>query len=714
MYRREAELEGDEKARKGREKDVDPEGDEDDPMGFGIEMEDKDTQTGNICIDASTQSQKMGKDTSSQTGRNVEKVSMDDFSMIDSGLYLNIRAGRKANDKTCVIGNAGLGEGQRMTVEEGSMCNPNDTRIKKAVLRFRMDDIMTVSMSFNPADMICSNCTERGRHSVLNSSDGGPVVFVGTDQHFPAVLPSMDRNSCMSIVRVEDGTLREITWAVIDILSGLSLPAKSTVLIGSVSHIAAKGVQAYGEDLVWCFRQLSEKLPENLSFSVLVPVLINGINNQRVVRNIAEVECWMEELKGADGSLLQRTREVFLTQMEAHAHGRLFNPEEVMVSMPDSLRSYNKIPTVLQGWKGMAEQIIPFGEIPEARVIMTMREELLENFGVKVSRNLDLRRNPTIGEEADYVVIGGSNAKSIGAVLHSKGRTVIQLTEKGMRVGPTTAENLSKQIAEHVDESMVIILMVTDNMAYLVETEEGESHLPKRDDGGKYHVDGQVKLASAKHVRKILQKFLPVLELLKKNRKIILVPLPRYVCQPCCLLGDHCTNRKERDFLPSMLSGLKEIRRELKEACHEWKLANYKVVNGCTLMGLTEESEFPSWEEMMGKDPVHLTGAGHAKLANEIVRMAEGPDAVFSGGKRAHDGDDDRPAPILGGRKQWIYNSAPGGGRGGARGGGRGGRGGSAGDHGSGRGGAAGRGTPAGRFGGGSGYQLGGYSSKKR
>ncbi len=197
MYRREAELEGDDKARKGRERDVDPKGDEDDSMDFGVDMEDKDTQTGNICIDASTQSQKMGKDTSSQTGRNVEKVSMDDFSMIDSGLYLNIRAGRKANDKTSVIGNAGLGEGQRMIVEEGSMCNPNDTRIKKGVLRFRMDDIMTVSMSFNPADMICSNCAERGRHSVLNSSDGGPVVFVGTDQHFPAVLPSMDKNSCM-------------------------------------------------------------------------------------------------------------------------------------------------------------------------------------------------------------------------------------------------------------------------------------------------------------------------------------------------------------------------------------------------------------------------------------------------------------------------------------------------------------------------------------
>ncbi len=110
--------------------------------------------------------------------------------------------------------------------------------------------------------------------------------------------------------------------------------------------------------------------------------------------------------------------------------------------------------------------------------------------------------------------------------------------------------------------------MVTDNMAYLVETEEGESHLPKRDDGGIYHVDGQVKLASAKQIRRILQKFLPLLQLLKKNKKIILVPLPRYVCQPCCLAADHCTNRKDQDFLPSLLGGLKEVRRELKEACH--------------------------------------------------------------------------------------------------------------------------------------------------
>ncbi len=141
LYKREAELEGDDRARKGGEEDVDPKGEDDDPMDFGIEMEDKDTQTGNIMKETGTQYEPKGKNISCQTGRNVEKVSSDDFGMIASGLYLNIRAGRKASDSTSVIGNAGYGEGQRMVVEEESFCNPFDTRLKKSVLRFRMDDV---------------------------------------------------------------------------------------------------------------------------------------------------------------------------------------------------------------------------------------------------------------------------------------------------------------------------------------------------------------------------------------------------------------------------------------------------------------------------------------------------------------------------------------------------------------------------------------------
>ncbi len=74
---------------------------------------------------------------------------------------------------------------------------------------------------------------------------------------------------------------------------------------------------------------------------------------------------------------------------------------------------------------------------------------------------------------------------------------------------------------------------------------------------------------------------------------------------------------------------------------------------------------------MMGKDPAHLTGEGYAKLASGVLRTAEGPDVVFSGGKRAHDGEEDRPAPTISGRKAWIYSSSSGHGRGGGRAGSR-------------------------------------------
>jgi hypothetical protein len=142
------------------------------------------------------------------------------------------------------------------------------------------------------------------------------LALRGSDQHFSAVLLNFDQDSCVNIVRLEGCNFREIAWALIDILSGVPLPSKSTILIGSVSHIASKGVQSFGEDLVKSLRQLSDKLPENLSFSVLVPAIVNGINSQRAARNIAEMECWIQALKGPDGALMRRTRELFLGQME--------------------------------------------------------------------------------------------------------------------------------------------------------------------------------------------------------------------------------------------------------------------------------------------------------------------------------------------------------------------------------------------------------------
>ncbi len=57
-----------------------------------------------------------------------------------------------------------------------------------------------------------------------------------------------------------------------------------------------------------------------------------------------------------------------------------------------------------------------------------------------------------------------------------------------------------------------------------------------------------MKLASGKQAAKAMERFLPVLKRLKKNKKLIMVPTPRFVCKACCIDKNHCVNRSEEGF----------------------------------------------------------------------------------------------------------------------------------------------------------------------
>jgi hypothetical protein len=145
----------------------------------------------------------------------------------------------------------------------------------------------------------------------------------------------------------------------------------------------------------------------------------------------------------------------------------------------------------------MGEQVVPFIQDVEEAQIMTMREELEVNFGGDRHQKLfDLRRTVELGEAADYLLIGGSNGGNLCEVIGKKGgRKVVNMTQKGLRITVETVAKLEEKLS-------------------------GD---------GKYHIDGQLKLATGRQATKVMEKFLPILRRLKKNRKLILVPSPRFV-----------------------------------------------------------------------------------------------------------------------------------------------------------------------------------------
>ncbi len=129
-----------------------------------------------------------------------------DEKIFPAGPYYNVKAARLAQAEEEIV----VGEAAHEKRKEAGFMLSGDKRILQAQMRYRMDRAMCISASFDPANLICSGCKERGPHSVVGSPDGDPVVMVVTDQNFPAVMFSRDENPCIAVVRVEDGTTKEI------------------------------------------------------------------------------------------------------------------------------------------------------------------------------------------------------------------------------------------------------------------------------------------------------------------------------------------------------------------------------------------------------------------------------------------------------------------------------------------------------------------------
>ncbi len=82
--------------------------------------------------------------------------------------------------------------------------NFNDSSIERRVN-------VSVSFQYNGTCHTCLN----GPHDAWQGRDGQPVVMVAGDHHFPANIPAREDGECIRILRVENGSLAEITGELV-------------------------------------------------------------------------------------------------------------------------------------------------------------------------------------------------------------------------------------------------------------------------------------------------------------------------------------------------------------------------------------------------------------------------------------------------------------------------------------------------------------------
>jgi hypothetical protein len=112
------------------------------------------------------------------------------------------KTARKLNRRLKVP--AGTDDGFLVKGDERYFRNFNESSIERRVN-------VSVSFQYNGTCHTCLN----GPHDAWQGRDGQPVVMVAGDHHFPANIPAREDGECIRILRVENGSLAEITGELV-------------------------------------------------------------------------------------------------------------------------------------------------------------------------------------------------------------------------------------------------------------------------------------------------------------------------------------------------------------------------------------------------------------------------------------------------------------------------------------------------------------------
>jgi hypothetical protein len=531
---------------------------------------------------------------------------------------------------------------------------------------------------------------------VVGRDDGKPVVLVASDQNFPPVLFSEDEGPCIAIMRMEFGTVKELGFAIGDMLHGISLPAGSIILVGSTSDLGKQGIVGYTDELARTLRIVKDKQGRRIQVVALPPVLLGGINSFMLLRLVVEAEHWAERLEGGAGVLLMRTRSEVVRMIGKHSKGTVTNPEEKVDLLLKKVDGYERVRVRSAVWEDMPERMLPLTVEGEQIILGTLTEELRRNFGVKVSGRLEMERGE--GKEKPvykYAVLGASNADRLGDVLVGMKKDVVKVTKGGWRPSKQGVAEMLEMMKDVDLEGRVIILYGLDNGVFYSEDEDGDRSLPKADESGTYHIVGKTELATQKQVKGLVANCEPILDKVKDNKKMLVSAGVRYYRESCCVVEGHCANLGEGGYRKGMLEDLARLKEAVEEECREKDMRGYKVVSPVELLGIRSPMSEDELIQIVGDHPVHMTAFGYMKLAGSMVSMVEGQRSGFAGDKRGREEEGEDAGGIDNfhrKRHEWLYNFISG--AGGWRGGQQGGAGGQERGRGAARG--AGRGQPRG------------------
>ena len=556
-----------------------------------------------------------------------------------------------------------------------SFTNGGDERILTCNISHNLRDRTSTSHSFNTVKKDCNTCVSGG-HGALVGRGGKQIVMVAADQSFPACVPSTDSRECIRVVRVEDGSLQEVIHALADAIGQSKLGTGTIIALGSISHMADVGSAQYITDWVRSRSWLKSRFGDSLVVIPLIPILCSGWDGRSTVRSLLEVTHWFMSLSDTEAVLMRGIMQKFVNTFLARSVGRGWADGRQCLRAPAGFDTKAFVSLVSEGWGCRPDAIPPVSPAAEQDIILSLIAMLNEAFDTNLCtaplfhrKGRDLKAAVSVmAKELHIAVVGGSNAGRIASCLEREKRRVFSLTSPGWRITRSGVEGLVSTIGSLDPQPDCLIIQALDNSAFYCLQEDGTLSLPARSpQDGKYHVTGELQVASEEQTRALLKLLLPLLSAVPGATVFLVTCLPRYTMAPCCEDPTHTVGLGP-GTAEKIISDLIQMKKHVRAFVAKEKLGQLRIVDPVQLLaGISMEGH---------KDPVHPPGELYEKLACRLMNQLEDRGRPAAAPERDQEPEPKRIRLTSYGTGRGGYRGGPAsrGGRGGGRGAPRGGR----------------------------------------
>jgi hypothetical protein len=393
-------------------------------------------------------------------------------------------------------------------------------------------------------------------------------------------------------------------------------------------------------------------LGDHILYGPLPNILINGCSNEEAIRTCYDICKWaLLHFKNSD-TLLSNSFQLVEKQLTERG-GRITQTNyRCVVRMPPS-QSCQSRTSYLSNWDCLPAAIKPPTTVEERQAICAMMEEMRETLAVDVDPAPIVDRWPTItrveeGVKKKLLVVGSSHAAKIGDALTKMGHEVEILFEPNWRVFRNNAATLAEKVEEKLATKSfdIILFAVLDNSTYSALAPTGDIIPARRDNAGKYHIDGELVISSKSVLHANLTALKPLLEKAKGRGGVLMSPLPRYVKNGCCSNPDHMPGRESQSFMDRMTSELREIASSLRNFLFTTSMRYIRVLDPSTALRAMSTDQI--WRD---GDPVHPSDDAYAAIAQHGLRSGEQA-AEGAGRKRPRNESDDTSESVTGGGRR--------------------------------------------------------------